>query len=208
MHKNFDQLFKHYWETTADSLRLDTQHSAQIFQYLSRSYSQTQRYYHNQQHIVECLALYEQIKHKLKDANAVLIAIWFHDAVYDPQAKDNEQQSAEMMKAYCSEFLEQFRLNKIYDWIIATQFHRPIDDPDLQYLLDIDLLILGSSPERFQQYESQIQQEYAWVDPHIFKVKRREVLQAFRLQVQIYQTEYFQKKFSTQAQQNLDRALS
>lgn len=208
MHKKFEPLFKHYWQATADSLSLDQQLSDYLYQYLSQSYSEDQRYYHTQQHIVECLALYEKIKAELKNPNAVLIAIWFHDVVYDPQSKENELQSAMMMKHYCADFLAPLELNKVYDWILATQFHQPTDEPDLQYLLDIDLAILGSSIERFQQYESQIQQEYEWVEPNLYILKRREVLQAFSLLAPIYQTEYFQHYFSEQAKLNLNHALN
>ena len=46
-------------------------------------------------------------------------------------------------------------------------------------MLDIDLAILAATPERFMQYEQQIQQEYAWVDPEVYSIKRKEVLMNF-----------------------------
>jgi predicted metal-dependent HD superfamily phosphohydrolase len=32
----------------------------------------------------------DSIRADLNDADAVALALWFHDAVYDPQAKDND----------------------------------------------------------------------------------------------------------------------
>ena len=46
-------------------------------------------------------------------------------------------------------------------------------------MLDIDLAILAATPERFIQYEQQIQQEYSWVDPEVYAIKRKEVLMHF-----------------------------
>ena len=54
-------------------------------------------------------------------------------------------------------------------------------------------------------YEQQIQQEYAWVEPELYAVKRKEVLQHFYQTQPLYQTEYFQQNFELQAKQNLNR---
>lgn len=62
-------------------------------------------------------------------------------------------------------------------------------------MLDIDLAILAATPERFIQYEQQIQQEYSWVDPEVYSIKRKEVLMNFYQSEPLYQTAYFQKEF-------------
>ncbi|MFI7961984.1 metal-dependent hydrolase, partial [Acinetobacter baumannii] len=83
----------------------------------------------------------------------------------------------------------------------------PTDETDLQFLLDIDLAILAATPERFIQYEQQIQQEYFWVDPEVYSIKRREVLMNFYQSERLYQTAYFQKNFELNAKQNLKKIL-
>ena len=95
------------------------------------------------------------------------------------------------------------QIQKVYDCIIATKKHQASIDQDLNYLLDIDLAILGSSTVRFAEYEQQIQQEYAWVEPELYKLKRAEVLQYFFQMKPLYQTEYFRQLFEDQAKQNL-----
>jgi len=82
------------------------------------------------------------------------------------------------------------------------------DELDLQFVLDIDLAILAASVERFAEYEQQIQQEYAWVDPEIYFIKREEVLAHFYQTESLYQTEYFQQSFEQKAKQNLKRILN
>ena len=174
-----------------------------IFNKLIATYSEKQRAYHTIQHLYECLVLLEFIRADLHDANAVVLALWFHDAVYDHQAKDNELRSAELFEQYLVQDLSIDIVQKIKRWIIATQKHERSDDHDLQFLLDMDLAILAASPERFAEYEQQIQREYAWVDPEIYSIKRKEVLAHFYQTEPLYQTEYFQQNFGQRAKGNL-----
>ncbi|KYQ83385.1 metal-dependent hydrolase [Acinetobacter sp. NRRL B-65365] len=179
-----------------------------IFNKLIAAYSEKQRAYHTVQHLYECLVLLESIRANLNDANAVALALWFHDAVYDPQAKDNELKSAELFEQYVAHNLSADVFQKIKRWIVATQKHASTDELDLQFLLDIDLGILAASPARFEEYEQQIQKEYAWVDSGIYSIKRKEVLAHFYQAEPLYQTEYFQQNFEQRAKQNLNRILN
>ena len=174
-----------------------------VFNKLIAAYSEKQRAYHTLQHLYECLVFLDLIRADLNDAYAVALALWFHDALYDPQAKDNELKSAELFEQYLSQDLSIDIVQKIKRWILATQMHKATDELDLQFLLDIDLAILAASPERFAEYEQQIQQEYAWIDPDIYLIKRKQVLAHFYQTEPLYQTEYFQQNFEQKAKENL-----
>ncbi|MCH7329362.1 metal-dependent hydrolase [Acinetobacter modestus] len=174
-----------------------------IFNKLIVAYSEQQRAYHTVQHLYECLVLLESIRADLNDADAVALALWFHDAVYDPQAKDNELKSAELFEQYLVQDLPVDIVGKIKRWIVATQKHASTDELDLQFLLDIDLAILAASRARFAEYEQQIQKEYAWVGSEVYSIKRKEVLAHFYQAEPLYQTEYFQKNFEQRAKGNL-----
>lgn len=178
-----------------------------VFNKLIAAYNEKQRAYHTLQHLYECLVLVDSIRADLNDANAVELALWFHDAVYDPQAKDNELKSAELFEKYMAQDLSVDIVQKIKRWIVATQKHASTDELDLQFLLDIDLAILAASPERFAEYEQQIQQEYAWVDSDVYSIKRKEVLAHFYQTESLYQTEYFQQNFEQRAKENLREIL-
>ena len=178
-----------------------------VFNKLIAAYSEKQRAYHTVQHLYECLLLVGTIRSDLNDANAVELALWFHDAVYDPQAKDNELKSAELFVQYLAQDLSIDIVEKIKLWIIATQKHEATNELDLQFLLDIDLAILAVSPERFDEYEQQIQHEYAWVDPDVYSIKRKQVLAHFYQTEPLYQTEYFQQNFEQRAKENLREIL-
>ncbi len=195
--------FKSHWLRFSSQLSIEQDVSQTLLNTLITAYKEPQRAYHTVQHIAECLAHFQNIQSSLNDSIAVETAIWFHDAVYDPKASDNELQSAELMKSVCNEFLSEQQIEKVYQWIIATQKHQPSDDHDLNSLLDIDLAILGSNAERFAEYQQQIQFEYAWVESDVYKVKRKQVLQQFEQMNPIYQTRWFRYHYEKQAKISL-----
>ena len=199
--------FQDYWTHTASQLNLTVSSCEELYGALYSAYSESQRHYHTVQHIVECLDHFHDIKTHLTDALSVELAIWFHDVIYNPQANDNEQQSADYMKQVLESVLVAEQMEKIYAWILATQAHAPTAHLDLAYLLDIDLAILASDPMRFAEYECQIQQEYAWVEPALYVQKRQQVLRHFLETQPLYQTPFFQKCYERLAKQNLAQTL-
>ena len=196
---------KHVWFELHQ--HYDFSEPQQIYNELIAAYSERQRAYHTVQHLYECLSLMEAVQYELNDPYAVALALWFHDVIYDPQAPDNELKSAELFEQLMAQDLQLDTMQKIKRWILATQKHAPTDETDLQFLLDIDLAILAATPERFMQYEQQIQQEYAWVDPEVYSIKRKEVLMNFYQSEPLYQTAYFQKNFELNAKDNLRQIL-
>ena len=76
----------------------------EYFHQLVAMYSELHRHYHNQNHIANCLAEFDRVKSFVDNPPAVELAIWFHDAVYDPRAGDNEERSAELAKDWLKEF--------------------------------------------------------------------------------------------------------
>jgi len=61
---------------------------------LNAAYSQPHRYYHTLQHLQECLSLLTQLQHLAAQPEQIALALYFHDAVYDVHANDNEAKSA------------------------------------------------------------------------------------------------------------------
>ena len=66
------------------------------------------------------------------------------NVIYDPRSSENEAHSAELMWQLCSDVVDDQTLQKVYRWIIATQYHQHSAEHDLSYLLDIDLAILAA----------------------------------------------------------------
>ncbi len=138
------------------------------------------------------------------DPNAIEMAIWFHDAVYDPKAKDNEEQSAEMAKTVIqSAELSPAFSGKVADLILATKHNAPPKDGDAALLIDIDLSILGQPMDKFSRYENAIRKEYDWVAADAFAKGRSAILKSFLERPAIYYTDFFREKYEAAARRNL-----
>ncbi|MBZ9852169.1 hypothetical protein LB566_00030 [Mesorhizobium sp. CA13] len=180
---------------------------------LSALYEGEDRHYHNLAHIEAMLALAGQYRELLGDPEAVEAAIWFHDAVYDSRAKDNEAQSAALAEKKLADRLDAERLGRISAMILATATHQLPDFEDTvavrdaALFLDMDLSILGAAPDAFDAYERAIRAEYQWVEEPMWRAGRGAVLNSFLTRPHIFHSEEFRRRFERQARLNLTRSL-
>jgi len=174
---------------------------------LALFYGEPHRHYHNGQHIAECLAEFDSARHLAQQPTAVELALWFHDAVYEPKAGDNEEQSAAMARS-CLETAGASSLAATVDnLVMATKTHSPEAGPDAALVVDVDLSIFGQGEQRFAEYEKQIREEYRRVPKLIFNFKRAEILESFLARNRIYATDFFATKYEQQARRNLERSI-
>ncbi len=180
---------------------------------LHRRHAEPQRHYHDWSHIEALLHHMAGVESELNDPKAVQYAILFHDAIYDPRAKDNERRSADLLIAAAPPLLPE-SLTHARRMIEATEGHFLPDDlsgpaqSDCAHFLDMDLGILGASPERFDIYEDQIRREYAHVPCAAFREGRAKVLRHFGERETLYFSEWGKDRFEATARSNLARSLA
>ncbi|KRB30786.1 MULTISPECIES: hypothetical protein [Mesorhizobium] len=180
---------------------------------LSMLYQAEDRHYHNLAHIEAMLALAGDYRTLLDDPRAVEAAIWFHDAIYDSKAKDNEARSAALAEKKLVGSTDAGRLNRISAMILATATHQlPLFDNaaatrDASLFLDMDLSILGSAPDAFDAYERAVRREYGWVEEPMWRAGRGAVLKDFLARPHIFHTQEFRQRFEPQARLNMARSL-
>jgi len=178
------------------------------FEILNRHYAEDHRYYHTARHISECLVEFDGVSHLAAQPVAVELALWFHDAIYDTHAGDNEEQSARLAQRCLESAGAGTDLQAaVTDLVLVTRAHEGSTHPDAPLLVDIDLSVLGAGTERFLEYEEQIRQEYAWVPEEIFRTKRAEILERFLARDVIYRTPKFYQTHEKQARANLRASL-
>ena len=145
----FDQVtpfaLEEAWQETAARAGLAGPEAGEVFQDLSRRYSEPGRAYHDLDHIAAMLKTVSEFEGTMQDDVAVRLAVWFHDAVYDSHANDNEERSAELARHTLSRAsLDSRLLDKLSEHIIATKHHANTKDNDTALFLDIDLAILSA----------------------------------------------------------------
>ncbi|MGE8494861.1 N-methyl-D-aspartate receptor NMDAR2C subunit [Comamonas sp. JNW] len=204
------QIFSAAWERAWQDLGLTPAPNA--LPQLLAAHAGPDRHYHGLQHIAECLQWLEQLRPQIAQPAELALALCFHDAIYDPQAKDNERRSANWAQAVMQAAgAAPDALQRVDALVMATCHFQPAQAPlpaDSAWMLDIDLSILGAPAARFAQYQAQIQAEYAWVPAADYALRRQAVLRSFLQRPAIYQTATMRARLEAQARQNLEQALA
>lgn len=195
------------WRATWHGLRV-TAPPEGLYQDLIGRYAESHRHYHTMQHLDECFARLDEARNLAERIHEVELALWFHDAVYGTRNQDNEEQSAEWARTAVEHAgLPASVGERVYALILATKHDAEARTDDAALLIDVDLAILGATAERFDEYERQVREEYAWVPGFLFRRKRREILEAFLSRPHVYNTEHFRARYEAIARANLARAI-
>jgi predicted metal-dependent HD superfamily phosphohydrolase len=199
--------FDAHWRAAWSAMGIDTPPIALRDALLVR-YDEPHRRYHTLQHLGECLDAFERERAHAQRPGEVALGLWFHDAIYDLLAHDNERQSADWAHdALRAAGIGAASAQRVHDLIMATKHDAQPDDPDARLLVDIDLSILGAPPARFAEYERQIRAEYAHVPPDVFEPRRRLILARFLARDPLYQTPGMRACCEAQARINLRGAI-
>jgi len=134
------------------------------------------------------------------------LAIWFHDAVYDVRACDNEDESAKFFAKMFEGFISKDMIEDVMNLIMVAAHGQIVAvTPEEKLLVDLDLLILSADKNRYDRYAKEIRQEYQDVSSDEYREGRQRFLEQF-LQKTIYRTDFF-KEFNSFAIANLQREI-
>src|SRR5690606_21190834 len=99
------------------------------------------------------------------------------------------------------------QIEKIYNQILATKTHKESDNLDDNYLLDLDLSILGKNWNEYEAYIKQIRNEYSIYPNFLYNPGRKKVLEHFLTFDRIYKTDYFRILYENQARENISKEI-
>jgi predicted metal-dependent HD superfamily phosphohydrolase len=176
---------------------------------LLAAWGEPHRHYHDQRHLGECLARWSRWRSQAEQPGEVALALWFHDAVYEPRASDNEIRSAAWAARVMTEAgVDVGAVQRVHDLIMDTCHEAVPTTADAQLVVDIDLAVLGAEEERFEAFDRDVRKEYGWVPGFLYRRKRRDVLQRFLDRERIYSTPAAFEELEVPARRNLAAALS
>ncbi|MCA9988864.1 MAG: hypothetical protein KDE59_31375 [Anaerolineales bacterium] len=178
------------WNWLTDAIGVSHALSEPVWELLLAAYSEPWRHYHTLQHIQETLSLLDQFTRPRGDLIHLSLALWFHDVVYKPEARDNEEASIILTTTSLQRWpLLPVTFREIERLIFITKSHQTSRDDILGHIiLDADLAILGKERTHYQRYSEQIRAEYAWVDEAAYRSGRTHILRRFLERPQIYHT--------------------
>lgn len=183
-------LLQRQWVRLLDGFAVSPADAYPPFDRLVRAYSEPHRHHHTLEHLAEMFRVVGRLAGDCRNPAAVQLAVWYHDAVYDPRAADNEIRSAELAVEELTALGLPSGLVSRTSELIQTTAHLvgelPGDDPDVAVLLDADLAILGASEARYRRYAADIRREYAHVSDADYRRGRAAVLEKFLARHRIF----------------------
>lgn len=183
---------------------------------LAARYAEPHRAYHTARHIAEVLRWFDWVADRAgwADPADVYVAIAFHDAVYDPLAKDNEARSAALAR-------DAGATAKAQQLILLTARHGGLslsqlaaaapsaaDVADAAHFLDCDMAILGAPAGEFDAYDAAIAIEYQALPSDAFRTGRGRFLRGLLAAPRIFLSDLFHAELDGRARANLTRVVS
>jgi len=152
-------------------------HDALFLDLLDR-WSEPHRHYHGCTHLLSVLEALDLLTEPGEAPRTVLLAAWFHDAVYRGAAGQDEEESARLAEKRLEEAgLPEGEVAETARLVRLTSHHRtePGDD-DGALLCDADLSILGGEPEDYARYIAAVRKDYAHIGDADFAAGRAAVV--------------------------------
>jgi predicted metal-dependent HD superfamily phosphohydrolase len=200
-----------HWRTHVTAIgAFDAGLANKTFDDLCTSYSEPQRHYHTLDHVVALFDTLEEYADEISDPSRLAFAVWYHDAIYNPEGKDNEERSAERakkeLKALGAHTLMIDRVSKL---ILATKNHMGATggDYDDDVFLDADFAILGAPAAEYQHYLAGVREEYAHLGDDEWKKGRGAFLERIVTAPRIFRTGIFEGAYGAQARANIKAEL-
>ena len=139
------------------------------------------------------------------DREAVELAAWFHDAIYEIGRDDNEDRSAELARTLLHESPVR---DEVVRLVLATKTHKvDADDVNGAVLSDADLSVLGADADRYRRYADAVREEYRDIPDDVYRPGRAQILTEL-LSGSIFHTAAGRRRWEDQAHRNVTAEIS
>jgi predicted metal-dependent HD superfamily phosphohydrolase len=166
------------------------------------------RHYHTADHLAAVLSTVDQ----LGGSDAVRLAAWYHDAVYDPWAAPpaNEEESAALAERELARLrVPPATVAEVARLVRLTAGHAAdAGDPDGAVLCDADLAILAADGPAYDAYAAAVRREYAHVPEEAFRLARAAILTQLLALPALFRRQESHTRWEGKARANLHRELT
>ena len=175
---------------------------------LGARYGEPHRRYHTPAHLVHCLACFDLAAGRMEEPDAVEMALWFHDAVYDVPTPGNERRSAELFAARAGARGEERFRSKVHRLIVVTEHREPPATLDESFIVDIDLSSFGLPWDEFLRDSLAVREEFPMVPDPVFYCRQRKFLAALAARPRFCFTDFFRERHEARARRNIERLFA
>lgn len=201
------------WQRLGQQQGLDAQRWQQIGEGLLARWAEPHRNYHGLPHLAAVTrntgTLTRAGELAAPSKTAVLLAGWYHDAVYAGTAGQDEEDSACLAEQELDGMLPDPEVAEIARLVRLTATHIPENDDETgAVLVDADLEVLGRDPHAYQRYLRQVRADYAHVPDDDFARGRSQVLQRLLQAPRLFHSATGYARWEEVARQNLETELA
>lgn len=178
-----------------------------IFDGIEEAYSK--KFYHSLSHVaysLNRLAIQNNcVDGELENMPEMMMAIYYHDIV-NVGDKDDEEKSIGKMKSDLQD--SDLDLDLVEKYILATKHFEKKNTEELSFneklIADIDLAILGETPDFYNIYAIDVRKEYLHYSGRKYATGRIFALNDLLKMEPLFKTRFFQEEFTDQAKTNID----
>ena len=222
---------REYWDVAAVALNTPAEQNQLVSLWFDRLWAMhandPHRHYHTAVHLLEMCMYFDEVNPVVntspgrandvppvelprKDVTAILLAIFFHDAVYDGKSSTNEEDSAALFLDFAVQVsLDADLKSDVVTMILASKSHT-VDETVSSFgcclFLDLDMAVLGKEAHAYQNYAGLIRMEYSFVPHDLYCEKRATVLEGF-VKKPIFSTDIFRDVLEKRAIANLNAEI-
>ncbi|PFG36040.1 putative metal-dependent HD superfamily phosphohydrolase [Flavimobilis soli] len=165
------------------------------------------RAYHGPGHLAQVLRAAAIVEPDVP--RPVALALWFHDAVHDGVAGEDEERSAALARELLVGLVPADEVGEVSRLVLLTADHRvAADDAHGALVCDADLSILGSDEAGYARYVRQVRTEYSHVPDEAFREGRAAVLRSLLGLGRLFATDEGARRWERVARTNLERELA
>ena len=197
--KYLERRFCDLWQNCAGT------HADQVWQKLRSHYQEPHRHYHTLEHIDHCLGQLDLARDHVTEFSATEIAIWFHDIIYHYGARDNEILSVAYFQDVAGPTMAEHFIDRVSEFIIATQHSGAANDAAIAYVVDIDLSGFGLPWEGYLADSTALRYEAEDVGDEQYYQGKLRFLSELQRWPSLYQSPFFKDHLEANAQSNIAR---
>ena len=196
------------WQVLAGDLGWPPDRARLVGQELIDRYGEGHRRYHDQGHVLAVLDALDDLTDGSPSA-VTRLAAWYHDAIYDGIAGEDEEASARLAERQLRELgLAADKVGRVAGAVRATAHHaEPASDhdPETALVLDADLSPLAAGADTYAANTEAIRAEYSHVSDEAFRAGRLAVIEALLGREHLFMTPQGRARYEEQARTNLSR---
>ena len=198
---------------------------AELGERLLQAWEQPHRAYHHSGHLSQMLTDLDRLyAHRTQGSTPLplVLAAWFHDAVYEGAPGEDERRSEQLASTsleplVTAGLLTGHELQMVSLLVRATATHelpKSVDLPagyepaDIQFFLDADMAILAADSARYRRYLRGVRSEYSHFDDEAFRAGRTTFLRSILGRKCVFLSEEGLQLWEEPAQTNLQAELS